>query len=105
MDPVAIRRVLWREPLRRYLVTRERRWPAGEDKLCLGSRVQHQWDRVEQLSDTFALNKTATIEHERRPRWAAAERCTTGRVVIFDAVTDRSEERRVGKEGRSPWSP
>src|SRR2546430_13426444 len=56
-----------------------------------------------QSMTTAERKKPDVIEHGRRRRIARGAAVDTGEVSKF--IKDRSEERRVGKECRSRWSP
>src|ERR1039457_1289968 len=78
--------------------------------LSLGLTREQQAGRILRMADTDAL-ATADLSARHEIRQRVAEQAfdrTFERprpVANVRALRDRSEERRVGKEGRSRWSP
>ena len=58
------------------------------------------------LRYVFDISDTGTREHSRTPwLWTMNEEHTAPVMAMLERNYDRSEERRVGKECRSRWSP
>src|SRR5947209_19943792 len=88
------------------------RMPEPEIKRADESRIDKPWgyeirwaitDRY--LGKIIHVNKGEALSlqyHERKDEWLLL---TKGEVDIEIGSTGRSEERRVGKEGKSRWSP
>src|SRR2546425_11820055 len=71
------------------------------------ARAGHEveWTRGGDVADgDVALVLSSLVDHKNETAWADRMRAR-GTKVGFIGITARSEERRVGKECRSRWSP
>src|ERR1051326_1953863 len=66
------------------------------------SQIMHT---LHMLTDRYGPRVTGTPNHESAAKWAVAEMTSWGLKNGHLEAWDRSEERRVGKECRSRWSP
>src|SRR5689334_24400428 len=70
------------------------------------SRRRHTRWNCDWSSDVCSSDLEAAISSRVHPRARAEELVQLLRVrLVAEAASDRSEERRVGKECRSRWSP
>src|ERR1041384_4688996 len=97
------------EPLSRLVLRADHQRPdLREVHLCNGQRLQV---RLREETRQIEVRLEANVHGERRDGTfeTGEDRVRAAEVVDNDdlstALTDRSEERRVGKECRSRWSP
>ena len=70
------------------LIASEGRWAAGQNETSTRRGVQHSWDCVEELSDTFTLNKATAVQDEWRPRRPRAESRGACFLAVINTVSD-----------------
>ena len=62
-------------------------------------------NRIERIDKEIAKTREKITEYQNRLRGLEAQKTEAENLQIVQLVRSRSEERRVGKECRSRWSP
>ena len=75
-------------------------------KIELGNSISSPTDAISQIAEQYHLGRVSILENDEGHITFRLDGCLScSEIKQPDVKIDRSEERRVGKECRSRWSP